>query len=546
MKLINPTNPIVVLTTIIYLCLSVSGICQQPLSDSLSYYGYIVDHPQNSDALLKAHLFFEKDAKEAHQRNDLGIVAHDKFQLARINYKFGFYNESEILAIEALEFLDVLPGNSFVFDTKKSIYNHLGMLYREKRYTEKALEFYDKALGYATNTFDSVTVFNNKSNVYKDFKEFQAAKSELIKAYNLLPKVTDTLTQALVLNNMGYLNFKLKDTSALTQLNRALELRSLVRNTVKTFSSYHNLSEYYEDKDKSKAMDYALKAYTISQALNNLRYQEDALWRLTVIDRERYLIPYKTLRDSLYNAQQVDQNRFATLKYDVSKSELQAEREKAKRIRYQIIFLIALSISLLAIVWIRARAKKKRLLHVYDIETRISKKVHDEIANDLYQVMSYIQTTSKPNEELLDDLETIYNKTRDISKEHSSIALDEGFDQILQDLLRSYKRPETTITTLNSDKLNWQKLPIIKKYAIYRVLQELMTNMKKHSDATHVLVTFSQTGSRVHIVYKDNGKGCELHKHTGLQNAENRIKAINGTITFDSEPHEGFQATLLI
>ena len=545
MKPINPLNPIVVLTTIIYLCLSVSGICQQDV-DSLVYYRQVVDHPQDSEDLLRAYQFFEKHSKEAQHAGDLGIVAHDKFQLARVNYKFGFYNESEILTIEALEFLDVLPEDSFVLDTKKSIYNHLGMLYREKRYTEKALDLYDKALGYATNTFDSVTVFNNRSNTYKDFKEYQTAKNELIKAYNLLPRVTDTLTQALVLDNMGYLNFKLKDTSALTQLNRALELRLFVGNTVKTFSSYHSLSEYYEDKDKDKAMDYALKAYAISQALNNLHYQKDALWMLTTIDKERYLIPYKTLRDSLDDTQQMVQNRFATLKYDVSKSELQAEGEKAKRIRYQSIFFIFVVLSVLIVVLIRDKAKKQRLQHVYNTETRISKKVHDEVANDLYQVMTKIQTTTKSNDELLDDLEAIYTKTRDISKENTTIDVSQNFETILQDLLLGYKSPDINIMTRNSEKINWQKFSINKKHTIYRVLQELMTNMKKHSHATLVVISFNQNGSKIQITYKDNGKGCDLRKQTGLQNAENRIKAINGSITFDSQPHKGFQAILLV
>uniref|UniRef100_UPI004049D948 tetratricopeptide repeat-containing sensor histidine kinase n=1 Tax=Gelidibacter sp. TaxID=2018083 RepID=UPI004049D948 len=542
----NYSSPIVALIAILYLCLSVSVSGQTASTDSLNYYRQVVNQPQSAEQLVKAYTFFEQHLQLAKHKKDLSTVAHDRFQLGRIHYYGGFYNESEIMTINALQLVDQLPEDDYSKALRKSIYNQLGMLYREQQHTDKALKLYTTSLGFAKNAFDSVTIYNNRSNTYKDVKDYTTAKSELQKAYDLLPRLTDTLNQAMVLDNMGYLNFQLKDTSALTLFHRALELRLLVGDTVKTFSSYYNLAAYYQDKDSTKAREYASKAFTLSKTLNNPYYQEEALGVLASLDPQRYFLPYKNLSDSIAVAKQLVQNRFATLKYDVSKSELMAEREKAKRIRYQIIFLIALSLSLLAMVWIRARAKKKRLLHVYDTETRISKKVHDEIANDLYQVMSYIQTTAKPNEALLDDLETIYNKTRDISKEHNNIALDEGFDQILQDLLRSYKRPETTINTLNCDKVNWQKMSIIKKYAIYRVLQELMTNMKKHSDATHVVVTFSQRGSRVHIVYKDNGKGCELHKQTGLQNAENRIKAIKGTITFDSEPHKGFQATLLI
>src|SRR5690606_27892462 len=271
---------------------------------------------------------------------------------------------------------------------RKSIYNHLGILYREQQHTDKALELYNKTMEFAKSPFDSVTVFNNRSNAYKDFKDYKTAKSELQKAYDLLPRLTDTLHQAMVLDNMGYLNFKLKDTTALTLFHRALELRLLVGDTLKTFSSYHNLAAYYQEKDSSKARTYASKAYALSRTLHNLHYQEEALGVLASIDPQRYFIPYKTLRDSVEVAEQLVKNRFATLKYDVSKSELQAEREKAKRVQYQTVFLIFVAIGLFLIFLIRANAKKQRLLDVYTTETRISKKVHDEIANDVYQMMT--------------------------------------------------------------------------------------------------------------------------------------------------------------
>jgi len=198
------------------------------------------------------------------------------------------------------------------------------------------------------------------------------------------------------------------------------------------------------------------------------------------------------------------------------------------------------------IILMRAKAKKQRLLVVYTTETRISKKVHDEIANDLYQVMTTIQATSPSIEVLLDDLEGIYIKTRDISKENTLIDMDQNFDNVLKDLLLTYQSSSTTITTLNCEKINWNKISDTKKHSVYRVLQELMTNMKKHSKASNVLVSFSYMRQKLQIIYRDNGVGCNLQKHTGLQNAENRIKAIEGTITFDSNPNNGFQVTLLI
>src|SRR5690606_28178081 len=121
------------------------------------------------------------------------------------------------------------------------------------------------------------------------------------------------------------------------------------------------------------------------------------------------------------------------------KSELQAEREKAKRVQYQTVFLIFVAIGIFLIFLIRANAKKQRLLDVYTTETRISKKVHDEIANDVYRMMTNLQTTTPSTDAILDDLEAIYIKTRDISRENTPIDMDQNFDAVLRDLLLAYQ-----------------------------------------------------------------------------------------------------------
>lgn len=62
-----------------------------------------------------------------------------------------------------------------------------------------------------------------------------------------------------------------------------------------------------------------------------------------------------------------------------------------------------------------------------------------------------------------------------------------------------------------------------------------MVNMKKHSKATRVVLSFSRQGSKVHIRYWDNGIGLapELRFNNGLSNMANRMKNINGNISFD-------------
>ena len=70
--------------------------------------------------------------------------------------------------------------------------------------------------------------------------------------------------------------------------------------------------------------------------------------------------------------------------------------------------------------------------------------------------------------------------------------------------------------------------------------------MKKHSQASIVIVTFKKVKDKIQITYSDDGVGCNLKKSNGLLNAENRIHMMNGNFTLSSEKNEGFKATILI
>ena len=154
--------------------------------------------------------------------------------------------------------------------------------------------------------------------------------------------------------------------------------------------------------------------------------------------------------------------------------------------------------------------------------------------------------SEKSNDELLDDIEQIYNKTRDISKEHSVIDLQGDFEDILNDLILSYNNANTNVIAKGISKVGWDVVSELKRVTIYKVLQELLINMKKHSKASVVVLTFDVNRKTILINYSDNGIGCDLKKGTGLQNVENRIVSINGTITFDSEINKGFKVKLTV
>ncbi|WP_066217714.1 sensor histidine kinase [Formosa haliotis] len=265
------------------------------------------------------------------------------------------------------------------------------------------------------------------------------------------------------------------------------------------------------------------------------------------------LVYYQKLKDSLEEAHQLRVNDFSAKKYNLDQEKERADsmqllNEKKKR---SILILQALGgilticgVSVFIIFQLKHR--KEKLEVVYNVETRISKQVHDEVANDVYQVMTKLQTSNINKYLLLDDLESIYNKTRDISRENNSIDLKSNFEEVLKGLLQSYSTSTVKVITKNMSEVNWDILGYIEKTTVYRVLQELLTNMKKHSNASVVVVGFKQNSKKINIDYSDNGVGSALHYKNGLQNTETRIKAIKGTIIFESEKNKGFKAHITI
>ena len=78
------------------------------------------------------------------------------------------------------------------------------------------------------------------------------------------------------------------------------------------------------------------------------------------------------------------------------------------------------------------------------------------------------------------------------------------------------------------------------------VLGELMTNTRKHSQASVALVSFEQKGKKLAITFKDNGLGNEIKKGNGIQNMEFRIFSLNGTISFEPESGKGLKVQILV
>jgi two-component system sensor histidine kinase UhpB len=78
---------------------------------------------------------------------------------------------------------------------------------------------------------------------------------------------------------------------------------------------------------------------------------------------------------------------------------------------------------------------------------------------------------------------------------------------------------------------------------IYRIVQEGMTNIAKHSGASRVDLAIERKGSHVELTLRDNGRGADPNATTsglGLIGMRERVEMLGGQLRIDTAPSKGF------
>ena len=89
-----------------------------------------------------------------------------------------------------------------------------------------------------------------------------------------------------------------------------------------------------------------------------------------------------------------------------------------------------------------------------------------------------------------------------------------------------------------------ERLPSELETALYRVVQEAMTNGARHAQATRVDILLQHGGDRVKVMIEDNGVGFDPREvlrgeHFGLLGMRERAEALGGTMNLESAPGSG-------
>lgn len=478
------------------------------------------------------------------------------------------YTGSESTVTEALLYLKYIKNQQYAWNS----YVILSINYLNTYDYKNAILYNQKALQLQTEPWRNLAAKNNIAVILIEEEKYKESLEIFLSLITKEEVISDDLFYAKALDNVGFCYFKINQPKkALYYLNKSLKIRQKKGDPFDLGKSYLHLAKFYEKRNSSLAKKYMLLSYNQFTIANNT---DERLTSLKLIIQnssdtalKKYSTKYVNLVDSIFEVRQKVKNQFARVKYDSKReknenlklkthkaeNELQLERQKNRNIISYIIIAISLSLIIVLYLYLTSRGKKEKIEATYKSETRIAKKLHDELANDIYHTMAFVENKNlaltENKEQLLNNLDIIYSRTRDISKENCAIITNENYVLGLKEMILEFNTFNTSIILNDLETVSWNTLDRSKKTTVYRVLQELLVNMKKHSNANLAVINFKETDKNIIINYSDNGNGADLTQlsfKNGLHNVENRIQSIKGNVEIDSHPGKGFKVLIKI
>jgi two-component system nitrate/nitrite sensor histidine kinase NarX len=212
-----------------------------------------------------------------------------------------------------------------------------------------------------------------------------------------------------------------------------------------------------------------------------------------------------------------------------------------------------------------------RFHHEAEARQQLIQQERNMLANELHDSLAQTMASLRFQVRILDEM---LQRTSEYKAINSIEQVEQGLDEAYTDLreliahcrvpiehqglLPSIERAvtrfreETGIHILLQSECQHPEIPANMEMNVFRIVQESLTNIKKHADAKIVRVLLQCNGSgEYHILIENDGKGfdkneiqSEAGQHLGLTIMQERARHIGGELRIESEPDEGTRIEL--
>jgi len=197
-----------------------------------------------------------------------------------------------------------------------------------------------------------------------------------------------------------------------------------------------------------------------------------------------------------------------------------------------------------------------RLVDAQEAERRsLARELHDEVGQALTAVKMSVgvalRTPGTPRaraalEEARGVVETTLQGVRDLSQLlHPSMLDDFGLPETLEAYLRNFSRRTGIRAYFTLEGID-ERLPPDVEVCVYRIVQEALTNVARHSGALTCEVSLRRVGEHVELLIEDSGRGMPLkadasdaRRGLGLMGMRERAQALDGRFVLTHRPEGG-------
>ncbi len=180
----------------------------------------------------------------------------------------------------------------------------------------------------------------------------------------------------------------------------------------------------------------------------------------------------------------------------------------------------------------------------------VSQEIHDNVGQILsliklnLNILSMDQVTNETYKTLKELVGSAITELRDLGAGyHSERLADDGLLSGIQYQLKQLEKTGVFTTSFHS-QLNTLYLEKSTAVFLYRMMQEALNNVVKHSGARHIQVNIFQKEENIHIILQDDGKGFEPESEEfkpgiGMRSIQQRASMIGAEATVISHPGSG-------
>lgn len=254
------------------------------------------------------------------------------------------------------------------------------------------------------------------------------------------------------------------------------------------------------------------------------------------------------IADSMKNNDVGRQLSEFSIRYKTQEKELQIERLRSEKAEQRMklmtlvwslaLLVVVLSASIAAVLYRRRLARQRQELelrrsYIEGLESerlRLAKELHDGVCNDLLGIQMLM---AAGNAACTDRLTSVMQNVRQISHE----LMPPSFERcdiltIITDYVENYPLPDCKTILECTSETALLHLDRRRAFELYRILQELLGNVARHSSPRHLRVTVSEEDGKIKLTVENDGADMQKAEGNGIgvRTTAERVRSMKGDI----------------